>query len=225
MRGDDQDAVRRIAGPAVAPPEGDRHVLIAGTIASGKTTLTEALAARLGLPAISERPDANPFLVRFYADRRRWALASQLWFALDSARQHQEIHRRGGAVQDHSIYENIEVFGAALAAHGELAEDEWALLREATGPVLAALPPPAVVVLLEAPVEELLRRVRARARTYEDGLGSGYLAELSSRRRAYFEGWDASPVLLVDSAAVDVRTSGGVDLIAARVLEYLDCHS
>jgi deoxyadenosine/deoxycytidine kinase len=213
--------LRQIAGPAEAPSDGANHIVVAGTIAAGKTTLTQGLSPRLGLSAVIERPAENPFLERFYEDRRRWALASQLWFATDSARQHLEIHRVGGAIQDHSIYENVYVFGAALAAHGSLAEDEWGLLLAMAEPVVESLPPPSLVVLVEAPVELLMERIQARGRAYEADIDHDYLAELNNTRRRFFEQWHRSPVLRVDSGVLDLRRSDQADIIAGKLVEYL----
>lgn len=220
-----QAPLRQIAGPASPPADCANHVVVAGTIAAGKTTLTNTLSASLGLPAVTERPDENPFLERFYEDQKRWALASQLWFASDSIRQHREIHRSKGAVQDHSVYENVFVFGAALAEHGALPDDEWQLLRAVTGPTVEMLPAPAIVVLVEAPPAVLMERIAARGRTYEGGIDHQYLALLNRIRHRFFSQWERSPVLLVESAAIDLRQPGETDIIAATVTEYLSVSS
>jgi deoxyadenosine/deoxycytidine kinase len=204
------------------PAEGTaNHIVVAGTIASGKTTLAGGLSKILDLPTRTERPEANPFLERFYADRHRWSLASQLWFASDSARQHVEIHEAGGGVQDHSIYENVFVFGGALADQACLAEDEWQLLRDVTAPVIASLPPPAIVVLIEASVGVLMERIGTRGRLYEADVDPTYLMVLNRIRREYFLAWDRSPVLLVDSNRADLRRPEEAGMIAAKIAEHL----
>lgn len=208
-------------GPAIVVPRA-RHVVVAGTIAAGKSTLSRALSTALGLSVMAEQPEKSPFLERFYADAKRWALASQLWFSLDSARQHEEIQKLGGGVQDHSVYENVFAFGAVFADLGFLSEDEWALLRGVTEPIIEALPAPAVVVVLEAAPECLLARIAARGRPYEASLQSDYLRALNLKRRAYFDRWTRSPVILVDSGKVDLRRKVETDPIAEQVAAHLE---
>ena len=58
-----------------------RYIAIDGPIGAGKTSLAKRLAER-GSAArpLLEQPDANPFLPRFYLDRARYALPTQLFF-------------------------------------------------------------------------------------------------------------------------------------------------
>ena len=219
--GEQSQWVEQIAGPASVSAAGPCHIVVAGTMAAGKTTLTAGLSEALKLPAYVEEPHRNPFLERFYRDPTRWALPSLLWFVSDTAHQHAEIHERGGGVQDHSFYENVNVFGPTMAAEGKLRAEEWELLREVSHAISAHLPPPALVLLIEAPVNVLLARIASRGRVYEAEVDSGYLEALSITRRDFFRAWRASPVLRIDSALVDLRDQSQIDAIAAVVLNRL----
>ena len=56
------------------------HIAIAGNIGSGKTTLTRLLAKRYGWTPRFEPVDNNPYLADFYADMKRWAFNTQIYF-------------------------------------------------------------------------------------------------------------------------------------------------
>ncbi|MBP7139728.1 MAG: deoxynucleoside kinase, partial [Caldisericia bacterium] len=57
-------------------------VAVCGNIGVGKSTLAKLLSKRWGYSIISEPQDINPFLKDFYADQKRWALHSQLFFLI-----------------------------------------------------------------------------------------------------------------------------------------------
>ena len=64
-----------------------RHIAIEGPIGAGKTTLARRLAQHFNAHTLLEKPEANPFLERFYGDRRRYALATQLFFLFQRVQQ------------------------------------------------------------------------------------------------------------------------------------------
>ena len=58
-----------------------RHIVVEGPIGVGKTSLARRLAEHLDADTLLEQPEANPFLARFYQNRQRYALQTQLQFA------------------------------------------------------------------------------------------------------------------------------------------------
>ncbi len=78
-----------VTAPQLRPPH--RYIAIEGPIGVGKTTLARLLAERWSMRTLFERPQENVFLERFYRDNTRYALPSQLQFALQRAQQTQEI--------------------------------------------------------------------------------------------------------------------------------------
>jgi deoxyguanosine kinase len=71
------------------------HVAVEGAIGSGKTSLARKLGERLRAELLLERPSDNPFLERFYTDRARYALATQLNFLFQRADQIKSLAQPG----------------------------------------------------------------------------------------------------------------------------------
>ena len=59
-----------------------RHIAIEGPIGVGKSTLARRLAAHLHAHLLLEQPEDNPFLERFYADRKRYAMRAWRLYSL-----------------------------------------------------------------------------------------------------------------------------------------------
>ena len=66
-------------------------IAIEGPIGVGKTTLTKKLASSLNYEVILEEPDTNPFLERFYRDRKNHALPVQLHFLFQRLKKMEDI--------------------------------------------------------------------------------------------------------------------------------------
>lgn len=189
------------------------HVVVAGDLASGKSTLARNLARVTGASLLAERPEHNPYLVRFYADPPTWAAASQRWFLGDEYRKHRWAQQHPPAVQDHSIYEVHEVFNRTLLQRAVLSPDEFDMLDRLYRRWCATLRQPCAVVRLRAPASVLLARVAARSRDYEADITVRYLDDLIARRDAYFRSWTASPLLTVDVQHDDIREMNTVGLV------------
>jgi deoxyadenosine/deoxycytidine kinase len=70
-----------------------RLVVVEGLIGVGKTSLARKLAAAVGAGTVLEQPMENPFLERFYKDRKAAAFPAQLYFLFQRARQLSELRQ------------------------------------------------------------------------------------------------------------------------------------
>ncbi len=173
-------------------------VAVAGSIATGKSSLLDALGDALSVDTFPERWQENPW---FGSPDR---LSSQLRFLFSAALDAAEIAHNGG-VQERCLQEHALVF-AAEVLHGEdarLLEDAYSLLDR-------LLPSPGLLVYLHAPAAVLARRVRDRGRPQEGGLTVGFLTRLERRYADFLAGWSRCPIVRVDSEQIDLRTRAGV---------------
>src|SRR5258705_10355368 len=79
------------ASPSPVPLSKYHYVVVEGPIGVGKTSLAKRLAGRLNATLVLERPEQNPFLARFYQDRSRFALPTQLFFLFQRIGQLREL--------------------------------------------------------------------------------------------------------------------------------------
>jgi deoxyadenosine/deoxycytidine kinase len=62
---------------------------------------------------------------------------------------------------------------------------------------------PDLVVYLQAPVDVLLDRIGRRGIQYEQFIDRGYLERLNDAYARFFHAYEAGPLLIVNSAAID----------------------
>ncbi len=172
-------------------------MVVEGPIGVGKTSLARRLAHALALEPLLEAPDDNPFLARFYEDRRTYALPAQLFFLFQRRRLLEGLAQadflRGGVVANF-LWAKDRVF-----ARVTLDDDEWRLYEQIADGLSPPARAPDLVIFLQAPVDVLMERIRQRARGYER-IDRGYLAELGAAYTEFFYHYQESPLLMVNAA-------------------------
>jgi deoxyadenosine/deoxycytidine kinase len=200
-----------------------RLALVAGNIASGKTSLTERLGARLGWRTAYESVADNPYLADFYADMGQWSFHLQVFFLGHRARQHLELaHCPDSAIADRSIYEDAFIFARALYHLGNLSERDYQAYRQVFELVVSRLPSPDLLLYLRAPVDVLLQRIGHRGRAIERGISADYLSLLETFYNEWLEGFDLCPVLTIHTDDLDfVHRPEHLNIVVQRIQDRL----
>lgn len=200
-----------------------RFVAIAGNVGVGKSTLTGLLSQRLGWAPFPEAVDDNPYLADFYLDMRRWSFHSQIFFLSRRLRHHRLLlDHPTSVVQDRSVYEDAEIFARNLHDQGDIDDRDYRSYRELYEVLTLFLPPPDLVVYLQASVDTLLCRIKRRGRDYERDISPGYLEQLNTLYDGWIERFDLCPVMTIPADRLNfVDEPQHLDLIIDRILDKL----
>ena len=179
-------------------------IAIAGNIGAGKSTLTRKLADALGWEPFFEANTENPYLSDFYDDMRRWSFHSQVFFLGKRLEHHRQLlDHSGSVVQDRTVYEDAEVFACNLYEQDKMSARDYDAYRRLYQAISAFLPPPDLIIYLQANTETLMRHISQRGRDYERGIERDYIEQLNSLYNRWIDHWTACPVLRVPMDDLD----------------------
>ncbi|MFA5804884.1 MAG: deoxynucleoside kinase [Melioribacteraceae bacterium] len=178
-----------------------RYIAIEGVIGAGKTTLAHKLCDKLGANLILEQFEENPFLEKFYDDRKRFAFQTQMFFLINRYKQQQQLNQQDlfskYIVSDY-IFEKDKIF-AYLNLSGEEIK-----LYESIFPLLERdIPQPDLVIFLQSSIDRLTTNVKTRGRQIERNLTRAYLSELSEAYNNFFFKYNNTPLLIVNTSDID----------------------
>lgn len=197
---------------------------VAGNIGSGKSTLTGLLADRFAWRPYYEHVQGNPYLADFYEDMERWSFHLQVYFLSKRFQHHQEIlDASESVIQDRTIYEDAEIFARNLFETGRMDARDYENYVELFDKMTGFLAPPDLMIYLRTSVPVLVERIRSRGREYEQAIPAEYLEQLNAHYEDWIDRWRDSPVLVVETDAVNVvEEEAELEAIARRVQRKLE---
>ena len=176
-------------------------IAIEGVIGAGKTTLASLLAERSKARLVLEQFEENPFLPKFYEDRKRYAFQTQLAFLASRFKQQQVMTTRDlfddFVISDY-IFEKDRIF-----ARLNLDEDELALYDNIYGIMTGISAKPDLVIYLQSTVDRLMSNIDNRGRDYERHITPEYLQELSDAYNQFFYHYNKAPLMIINSTEID----------------------
>ena len=181
--------------------EAPKYIAIEGVIGAGKTSLAKKLAEKLSANLVTEEFEENPFLEKFYDDRKRYAFQTQMFFLINRFKQQEQFNQEdlftNYIVSDY-IFDKDQIF-AYLNLTGEELK-----LYESIFPLLKRdLRQFDLVIFLKASVDRLMYNIKKRNRLVEKNITRTYIRELSEVYNNFFFKYNSTPLLIVNTTDID----------------------
>lgn len=193
-----------------------RYIAIEGVIGAGKSALAKKIKERLNAELVLEQFETNPFLEKFYSERKRYAFQTQMFFLINRFKQQEELNQ-GNLFTEYTvsdyIFEKDRIF-AYLNLSGEELK-----LYESIFPLLERnLNKPDLIVYLQSSVDRLMYNIKKRGRKIERNLTKSYIEELSEAYNNFFFRYNKTPLLIVNSTEIDfVRNDKDFDELFKQI--------
>jgi len=185
----------------VVEPSEVKYIAVEGVIGVGKTSLAKKIAERLKANIILEQFEINPFLEKFYLDRKRFAFQTQMFFLVNRFKQQQQLGQENlfteFLVSDY-IFDKDRIF-----AYLNLSGEELKLYETMFPLLYRDLRKPDLVIYLQSSVDRLMHNIKKRNRRIEKNISRSYIEELSDAYNNYFFKYNTTPLLIVNTSQLD----------------------
>jgi deoxyguanosine kinase len=176
-----------------------RFIVIEGPLRVGKTTLAKILAERLHARRIYDCED-NPFLADFYKEKPGSALRAQMYFLIERQKRLREALAAESPAPILSDYlmEKDRIF-----ANLNLDDEELKLYERYYEALTTDIPPPDLVIYLQAKPEILRARITKKASRDETQISLEYIEEVARAYEHFFFRYAASDLLVINTSDID----------------------
>jgi len=188
--------------PKLSLPRHIKTMSIEGVLGVGKTSLCRILSQRIDARLVCEEGEENPFLPKFYKNRKAFAFQTQLWFLLSRYRQLTEAFTQLDLFHEVSVFDYVFAKDKIFASIN-LDENEMSLYNHMVAILEERIPSPDYVVYLQASTDMLIKRIEKRGRPFEFGVEREYIDQLNQAYNHFFFHYTESPLLIINTNDVD----------------------
>lgn len=177
-------------------------VTVEGNTGAGKTSLAKMLAKEFDANIILEDYVDNPFLPRFYAEPKRYAFHTEVFFFLDRLEQLQNLHRAKQLSQGLNITDYL--FNKSLLyAEVNLDKEEYQLFARLFHQLHKNLPSSELIIYVHSTVPRLMKNIQKRGRGFEQQVQQEYLQSVEDLYLNYFSTQPKLTVLIIHADELD----------------------
>lgn len=197
------------------------YIAIEGPIGVGKSSLTTLFSKHLGVPAMYEIVEENPFLSDFYADIEKWSFQTEMFFLCHRYKELSELSKDKAVVSDYHILKN-KVFAKNTLNHNEY--DKFIRIYDI---LTEDIREPDATIFLTADLDTLKKRIAKRARGFEQIIEDDYLIKLTDDYKNVYESMkDSDTTLLIDTTHLDfVNNPQDFEQILQRITARIGEHN
>ena len=182
------------------------HIVVAGNIGSGKTTLTNLLAKHYDWEPRFEAVSYNPYLEDYYKDIERWAFNLEVYFLKERFKDTLAIAKSPKTIiQDRSIFEGVYVFAKNNKQMGQLSDRDYETYMELFDRMLTQIRVPDLMIYLRADIAHLVANIQKRGRDYEQTIQIEYLQGLNKLYEEFIYQKYPGRVLTIEVGTLDYQ--------------------
>ena len=178
-------------------------IAIEGNIGSGKTTLTQKIAADFNAKTVLERFADNPFLPQFYKDPTRYAFPLEMSFLADRYSQISEDLGQLDLFKDF-IVADYYIYKSLIFAQITIDEDEFRLYKNIFDIMYKEVTQPDLYIYLHQETDRLLENIKKRGRSYESEIPADYLNKINKSYADFIKTNKSQNTLIIDMTTIDL---------------------
>ncbi|MDD3877067.1 MAG: deoxynucleoside kinase [Bacteroidales bacterium] len=179
------------------------YLVIEGNIGSGKTSLSSRIAHDLNAKLVLEQFADNPFLAKFYEDPSKYAFPLELTFLAERYQQLKDDLSKQDLFKDFTVADYF-FYKTLIFAQNTLPADEFKLFSRLFNIIHSSLPKPDLLVFLYVDVDNLIKNIHKRGRSYEKSIQKDYLQKIQNGYLDYIKyNNEKSKILIIDTNNVD----------------------